>query len=64
MQVSLNSDVSDYNGGKLIYLTDSGIQIPSRATPGVITIHQNDIVHGVTELKSGIRYGLFFLKSG
>jgi hypothetical protein len=29
---------------------------------GAITIHHNDIVHGVSLLESGVRYGLFFLQ--
>ena len=61
MQVSINSD-QEYEGGQLMYLTDGEIHIPSRSEPGTITIHENDIVHGVTELVSGVRYGLFFLK--
>ena len=60
MQVSINSD-RDYEGGQLMYLTNGKVNIPSR-TAGTITIHENDIVHGVTELVSGTRYGLFFLK--
>ena len=61
MQVSINSD-RDYEGGQLMYLANGQIHIPSRSEPGTISIHENDIVHGVTELVSGVRYGLFFLK--
>ena len=60
MQVSINSD-RDYQGGQLMYLTNGKVIVPSR-TAGTITIHENNIVHGVTELVSGTRYGLFFLK--
>ena len=36
--------------------------VPQRAA-GCITIHENRIAHGVTELKAGVRYGLFFIKN-
>ena len=60
MQVSINSD-RDYQGGQLMYLKNGKVNVPSR-TAGIITIHENNIVHGVTELVCGVRYGLFFLK--
>ena len=60
MQVSINSDW-EYQGGQLMYLTNGKVNIPSRSA-GTITIHENDIVHIVTELVSGTSYGLFFLK--
>jgi hypothetical protein len=44
-----------------MYLTNEKVNVPLR-TAGTITIHENNIVHGVTELVSGTRYGLFFLK--
>ena len=43
-----------------MYLTKGKIHLPPRHA-GTITLHENDIVHGVTELVSGTRYGLFFL---
>ena len=59
MQVALNED---YKGGDLLYICNGGnIEAPERKT-GTITIHYNDIVHGVTLLEEGTRYGLFFLK--
>ena len=61
MQVALN-DEDEYGGGRLTFLTSNrGLECPHRAA-GTITIHGNDIVHGVSELTSGVRYGLFFIK--
>ena len=51
---------NEYNGGDLIYLTKNKIHIPKQNLNS-ITIHQNNIVHGVTRLTSGIRYSLFLL---
>ena len=59
LQLSLNSD-SEYEGGRLVFTTDGKLVIPERLA-GTVTIHHNDIVHGVSLLKSGVRYGLFFL---
>jgi hypothetical protein len=59
LQVTLNSD-TDYAGGKLVFATNGKLFFPSRSA-GTITIHYNDIVHGVSVLESGVRYGLFFL---
>eukprot|EP00945_MAST-04E_sp_MAST-4E-sp1_P001031 g1031.t1 len=61
MQVPLNSD-TDYVGGKLVYVNgrDAKITVPSRRA-GSYTIHDNKILHGVSRLESGVRYGLFLL---
>jgi len=56
LQVPLNND---FRGGNLVYVNAEGIQIPVRPA-GSCTIHGCDIVHGVTELLSGVRYSLFF----
>ncbi len=59
MQVALNDD---FKGGNLLLICDGRkIEAPERKT-GTVTIHHNDIVHGVTLLEEGTRYGLFFLK--
>jgi hypothetical protein len=42
-------------------LTKDKLEAPARPA-GTISIHKNDIVHGVSVLHSGTRYGLFFLK--
>jgi len=60
MQIALN-DENEYDGGRLVYVTEDGIQIPRRPV-GSVTIHENNIVHGVTPLYRGVRYGLFFLQ--
>jgi hypothetical protein len=59
MQVTLNGD-EEYQGGRLVYVTKAGLQCPSRPA-GTITIHDSRVVHGVTMMESGVRYGLFFL---
>ncbi|TNV77818.1 hypothetical protein FGO68_gene8722 [Halteria grandinella] len=60
LQVALNGD-DEYEGGRLVYVTGGVMHTPQRPT-GSITIHQNDIVHGVSKLGKGVRYGLFLLK--
>ena len=45
MQLSLNND-SEYQGGRLVYATKDGIITVPRPA-GTVTIHHNDIVHGV-----------------
>ena len=59
MQVALNDD---YKGGKLLFISEGGKLVEPERQAGTVTIHQNDIVHGVTILESGTRYGLFFLQ--
>ena len=58
LQVPLNTD---YKGGCLVYVTKRGIEYPDRSA-GSFTLHRNDILHGVTRLESGVRYGLFMLQ--
>jgi hypothetical protein len=60
LQLSLSDD-SEYEGGKLIYATKGKLTQPKRIK-GTVTVHNNKIVHGVSLLKSGIRYGLFLLQ--
>eukprot|EP01041_Mallomonas_annulata_P005513 gene5513-11109_t len=62
MQVALNDD-NDYDGGRLVFALDNGTLCVPRRPLGSFTVHDNSIVHGVSELKSGVRYGLFFLKT-
>lgn len=60
MQVPLNSD-SEYKGGRLIYACDGKLCILQRRV-GTVTVHDDQVVHGVSKLEEGVRYGLFFLK--
>ena len=60
LQVALNGD-DEYEGGRLVFATNGALIAPERPE-GTVTIHQNDIAHGVSLLESGIRYGLFFLQ--
>eukprot|EP00935_MAST-01C_sp_MAST-1C-sp1_P000462 g462.t1 len=61
MQVALNGD-DEYSGGRLVFITSSGAHVPQRPA-GTITIHDSSIVHGVTPMLGGVRYGLFVLAS-
>lgn len=58
MQIALNGD-TEYGGGKLVFATADGFVCPERPA-GAVTIHCGSVVHGVTQLESGVRYGLFF----
>jgi len=61
MQVPLN-DPEDYQGGRLVYATSDGhLDCPHRAA-GTATVHDAAMLHGVTKLLSGVRYGLYFLQ--
>lgn len=59
MQIALNGD-TEYDGGRLTYLVDGEVKCPTRPA-GSCTIHDDTIVHGVSPLVNGRRYGLFFL---
>jgi len=62
MQIALNDD-TEYVGGRLVFATNDGaLYVPHRPT-GSVTIHNNTVVHGVSTLHAGVRYGLFFLKT-
>jgi hypothetical protein len=60
MQVALN-DCSEYIGGRIVYASHNKLIAPVRNT-GTAIIHQNNIIHGVSVLEKGTRYGLFFLQ--
>jgi len=62
MQIALNDD-NEYVGGRLVFATNDGVLYEPRRPAGSVTIHNNTVVHGVSTLRSGVRYGLFFLKS-
>ena len=59
MKISLNSH-TDFIGGDVIYLSN-GKAIKCKQDLNTITIHHNDIIHGVTPIKNGIRYSLFII---
>ncbi len=60
LQLALNGP-DEYLGGQLVYLSNGSIHVPDRQS-GTVTIHNNEIVHGVSVMMSGVRYGLFLLK--
>lgn len=67
MQVAAADD-SEYEGGRLAFVVKSEkdrvrIEIPRRKQ-GSITIHDNGVIHGVTTLIGGVRYGLLVLDRG
>ena len=57
MQVALNAE-HEYGGGKLTFATAHGFVQPARPR-GSATTHVNSLVHGVSTLTHGVRYGLF-----
>lgn len=61
MQIML-SNQDDYEGCELVFVTSNGFEKPRRM-PGQATIHDNSILHGVTEMKNGVRHSLFFLRN-
>ncbi len=61
LQLCLNDD-SEYIGGKLMYASKGELHITKRKS-GTVTIHDNKIVHGVSMLESGVRYGFLCLKN-
>jgi hypothetical protein len=57
IQMTLNDD-TEYEGGRLCFITSEGLSVPSRPA-GAITIHDAEVVHGVSCLHKGVRYSLF-----
>jgi predicted 2-oxoglutarate/Fe(II)-dependent dioxygenase YbiX len=58
MQIALNNE-DEYVGGRLVFANGKGLHRLSRLA-GAVTVHDNKVVHGVTALRAGVRYGLFF----
>ena len=54
---------SDYVGGSLIFASPDGSLLRIPRAPGVLFSHDGDVVHGVTRLDAGVRYGLIALRS-
>ena len=59
VQVALNGD-DEYAGGRLLFLEGDRVHAPARG-PGTVTRHDARVLHGVSALTGGVRYGLFFL---
>ena len=59
VQVALNGD-DEYEGGRLLFLEGDRVHAPARG-PGTVTRHDARVLHGVSALTGGVRYGLFFL---
>jgi hypothetical protein len=52
MQVALNDD-TEYDGGRLVCITREGFHFPRRPA-GTVTIHDNTVVHGVTQMRGAV----------
>lgn len=61
LQLALNND-TEYEGGSLVYIVNGQPYTPERPA-GTVTVHGNDVIHGVSTLKSGVRYELYFLST-
>jgi hypothetical protein len=57
MHVALN-DESEYTGGRLVFATAAGFEMPPRPA-GTACTHTFNVVHGVSAMVSGVRYSLF-----
>jgi hypothetical protein len=60
MQIALTGD-EEYEGGRLVYVSREGKLEEPRREAGWITIHDGGVIHGVTGLRQGVRYGLLIL---
>jgi hypothetical protein len=60
MQVTL-VDEAEYDGGRLVFVSKEGkLEQPTREA-GSATLHDGGVIHGVTALRGGVRYGLLVL---
>jgi len=57
VQIALN-DETEYVGGRLCFVDNNGLTVTSRPA-GTLTSHPANVLHAVTKLHLGIRYGLF-----
>ena len=60
LQVPLN-EPAEYDGGRLVFACASGELLSPPRVAGSATLHDNSVIHGVTELPRGTRYALFLL---
>ena len=60
MAIPLNIAADGCEGGRVVYVTASGLEMPVR-TLDSLTIHDETIAHGITEHTAGVRYGMFVL---
>jgi ubiquitin len=61
LQVPLSSG-ADCTGGVLMYAGADGTMVVRERKPGFPFAHHGKVVHGVTRLDSGLRYGLYLLR--
>ena len=57
IQITLNDD-SEYSGGRLVFFHKDKLIEPKRPA-GFMSVHSNDVMHGVTRVTKGVRYSLF-----
>ena len=62
VQVPLIDDKSCI-GGRLLFACTDGQLMPAQRRQGCILAHDGDVVHGVTCLVQGVRFGLYALRS-
>jgi large subunit ribosomal protein L40e len=62
VQIPLSDDAETV-GGRLVLLSADGSVVPLVRRAGAILAHDGDVVHGVTCLESGVRYGLYALQA-
>ncbi len=60
LQVPLN-DPAENEGGRLVLASAPGKLLATPRVAGSATLHDNSVVHGVTELTRGVRYALCLL---
>lgn len=58
LQVPLNDN---YKGGKLVVLNENGTWYPPRPIASGTLIDASRLVHGVSKLTRGVRYGLYLM---
>jgi hypothetical protein len=46
-----------------VFLTSAGDVVQPHRVAGGILAHDGDVVHGVTRLEKGVRYGLYVLRA-
>ena len=62
VQVPLSGDDACVGGRLVVLGPDGRLHRPARRV-GALLAHDGDVVHGVTRLDAGVRYGLFALRA-
>ncbi len=62
VQVPLSDDASCI-GGRLLFACTDGQLLTAKRRQGCLLAHDGDVVHGVTRLIQGVRFGLYALRA-